>query len=152
MPHLISTQISCQHKYLETRQQGLAHVVIMFKTKICFNVGWHATPEMMMVLYKCDHQYETWLNVDMGNCRAEETWNMPFNASRLSGQSEDSEPRHQPIRGQQMSPRTAIMILRDSPPDISVSQSSDICLLLLCDICTGSHRKGSRIVHWIYQI
>ena len=65
---------------------------------------------------------------------------MPSNVSRLSGQSEGSEHQHRPIRGQKMSPRIAIMILRDPPTDISVSESrSDICLNTSV-IFTGSHR------------
>ena len=93
---------------------------------------------------KCDHQiYETWLNVDIGNCRAEEMWNMPPQVWALPDQSEGSELQHQPIRGQEMSPRTAIMFLRDPPPDslAILRRSGHKIFVNLCNIFTGSYRN-----------
>ena len=100
---------------------------------------------------KCDHQiYETWLNVDIGNCRAEEMWEMPPQVWALPDQSEGSELQHQPIRGQEMSPRTAIMFLRDPPPDsLAILRRSGHKIFVITSVIFSQEVTEIRIVRWI---
>ena len=78
MPYLISTQISCNSNTNILRHDRKDWFMLLSCSQIYFNVGTMRPLRWWWCCIKCDHQIdETWLNVDMGNCRAEETWNMP---------------------------------------------------------------------------